>query len=122
MSFLAGPLETLARDAIFSVHGVPATVTRPGPYQDAIATRVVWMTPDPFDRPASLGKVRRQEPQRIAVLRRDAVDAVPKGTRITAPELAGGATKVWIVDGLEREQADVIRAFVIEDAQACATE
>lgn len=109
-----GPLRALALDLNFSAHGVPATVTRPAPDDIPIDTRVIWVTPITQDAPFS-GAFAKQEPRRIAALRKDEVPTVPIRTAIVAPEKAGDVERGWRVDGIEREEADHVRVTVILD-------
>jgi hypothetical protein len=90
---------------------VPATVRRPAPQDDPIATRVIWSTPSPEAMPG--GDFSRREPVRVMALRRDEVPTVPRGTHIDAPEMPGGAVKTWKVDSFEREDTAQTRVFVV---------
>lgn len=97
---------------IFGVLGVPATVTRP---DDApIATTVIWVTPVMEDLPVGSDEFSRREPRKVLALRRDQVSTVPRGTVIEAPERKGGCSKVWKVDGLERQDSEHHRVIVIK--------
>ena len=40
------------------------------------------------------------------------LSTLPRGTTIVAPETIGGTDKTWVVDGLERVEADTWRAIV----------
>lgn len=111
-----GSVRDLALSVNFSAHGVPATVTRP--LENAITTRIIWITPISDDVPSGLD-LRRNEPQRIAALRRDEVPTVPRLTVIEAPEKAGGAVERWLVDGTERTEADHVRVMVRREGVAC---
>src|SRR5688572_24736493 len=95
-----GPLRGLATQLAFDAHGVPATVTRPFPDDGTpIVTRGIWVTPGlsrPFTEafPSDFA-LQRREPERVMALSRAEVPAVPRGTRIDAPEQLGGVVKAW---------------------------
>ena len=108
-----GPLRALTLDLNFDWFGVPATVTRPDD-ETPIATTVLWLTHEPYSVPGGVD-FQRQEPQRVMAVRRDEVLTVPRGTRITAPATPGDDDAGWIVDGLERQEADHNRVFVVAD-------
>jgi hypothetical protein len=106
-----GALRDLAFDLAQYAHGVDAVVTRPSPDDTPIATRILWVTPVSDGEPG--GEFVRADPRRIAVVARDEVPSVPRGTRIVAPEKMGDATSLtWEVDGTERQEADQTRVFV----------
>lgn len=107
-------VRAVALRSNFTVHGVPATVTRPSPDDDPIATRLIWLTPIPEDRPGGLA-VQEQDPTRIAALRRDEVPTVPRRTRIVAPRKAGEDDRGWLVEGTDRVEDDHVRVIVLED-------
>lgn len=108
-----GGLRTLALETNFAVHGFDVTVERPN--EDEIETRGIWLVP--ISEALSAGMdFQRREPIRVIALRRDEVPTVPRGTRITAPEKIGDTdSKVWIVDGFERQEADHHRVIVVRD-------
>lgn len=94
-------LRTLVVDLTASVHGVDATVTRPG--QTAVTTSVVWDSEavDALEPPAFGGRdFQRREPRRIAKIPRTALATLPDGTTIVAPEKQGGTNVTWKMDGL----------------------
>lgn len=94
---------------LFEAFGVPATVTPPS--AAAVTTTVVWITPNPVLQPG--GDLNRRDGQRIVAIRRDEVPSVPLGTRIDAPEMAGGADIEWRVDGTDLVEQDHVRVFVL---------
>ena len=96
----------------FSAMGVAATVTPKG--GSPVATSVVWAGPEAGPDFGSL--VQRGMDQvpnlrpRLAV-RRDEVAALPVGSVISAPALAGGTPRLWTVervDDLDPEVFDVV--------------
>lgn len=95
--------------SLFSAFGVPATVTPPS--AAAVEATVVWLTPNAVLQPGA--EVNRRDGQRILAIRRDEVSSVPIGTRIDAPEIAGGAEIEWRVDGTDLVEQDHIRVFVV---------
>jgi len=101
-------------DPIFDAFGVPATVTRPVPDEFPIVTTGVWVSPEMVE--AALGTdLSRTERQRMLALPTSAVPTVPRGTRIDAPELLGGAVKPWRVDALGPADAEIHRVIVVPD-------
>lgn len=111
-----GSLRALALDVNFSAHGVPATITAPD-YPDPIDTRVIWLTPANEGMPTGspfLGTTAI----RVAAIRRDAIEKVPIGAVIVAPEQEGGINRSWRVDGHERTEADHHRVYVVLDPDA----
>lgn len=108
-------------DPIFSAFGVPATVTRPDPNDTPVATTIVWgswLTED------ALGgsQVQRREPKRVLSVRLDQVPTLPRGSVIEAAEVAGGTSKRWRVDGLERLETDLGRYVVVHDPEPFSAE
>lgn len=101
------PISTL-----LAAFGVPATVTRPAPDDDPIATTGVWVSPIPDDVPVGM-EFQRRERRRVLALDRDAVPTVPRGTVITAPERDSEHAQTWRVDSLEQEDADHHRVRVV---------
>jgi len=96
-----GPLRTLALEINLAAHGVSATVTRPAPDDTPVSTTGIWYT-QPLDETRPFG---------TDFQRRD-LSTLPRGTTIVAPETIGGTDKTWVVDGLERVEADTWRAIV----------
>jgi hypothetical protein len=92
-------------------HGVDVVVTRPAPDNDPIETRGIWLTPLTEDVPIGMD-FQRREPIRVIALSRLAVPTVPRGTVIVAPEKAGDDDEEWLVDGVERVEADHSRVTV----------
>ena len=112
MSF--GPVRALVLSLNQSVHGVPATVTRPSPDDTPITTTVLWPSavPNQEDQPYGLD-LGRKGPRRVMAISRADVPSLPMGTTIVAPEQPDGANVTWRVDGLERVEADTWRAIVM---------
>jgi hypothetical protein len=81
--------------------GLPATVTRPAPDDAPIATTGFWTLALEESQPFGTD-LRRREPRQVFVLPRSTVPTLPRGTRIAASDLEGGAVKQWMVDGLDR--------------------
>jgi len=96
-------------DLALSAFGVPATVTPPS--GAPVQTTGFWVTPLTEDVPVSHDFTRR-EPRRVFVLPRSAVGVLPRGTRIDAVEYGGTVVRAWQVDGIERMEADHVRAIV----------
>lgn len=92
--------------------GVPATVTRPAPDDTPIETTVIWVPPLPTDLPVGFD-AQRQEPQLILAIPLVDVPAVPRGTLVECPEVLGGPTKTWLVDGFDRYEFDATRVVVV---------
>jgi len=107
-----GPLRTLALEINLAAHGVSATVTRPAPDDTPVSTTGIWYT-QPLDETRPFGTdFQRREPRRVMALPRADLSTLPRGTTIVAPETIGGTDKTWVVDGLERVEADTWRAIV----------
>jgi hypothetical protein len=106
-----GVVRALALDLNFEVHGVDATVTRPYPNDDPIATRAIWMTVDTVDEAG--GPFTRREGIRVMALRRDEVPTVPDGTVVVAPPKQGDDAVRWKVDGTHSVFADHKRVYVV---------
>jgi hypothetical protein len=94
--------------ANFFAHGVACTVTRPAPDDEPITTTAIWLTTTTEDAP--VGEFSRREPRRVIALQKSDVPTCKRGTEITAPEL--GESRTWIVDGVDRSEADHWRAVV----------
>lgn len=107
-----GSVRTLTLDVNFSVHGLDVTVTLPN--EEPVEARMIWLAPDTSEAPPGAA-FARQEPRRILAFRRSEVPIVPRGTRVLAPAHAGGVTKVWVVDGADRQDADHHRFIVVLD-------
>lgn len=101
----------VSADAIFTALGVPATVALPGSVAP-VETTVVWLPTHPLEEPVGAAMTRRGL-QRIVSLRRDEIAAAPRGTRIVAPDVPGGDTREWVVDGTDRDEPDIVRVFVL---------
>lgn len=107
-----GPLRTLALELNLAAHGVAATVTRPAPDDTPVTTTGIWHS-GPVEDPQPYGTdFRRREPRRILALPRADLATLPRGTTISAPETIGGTAKTWVVDSLDRVEADTWRAIV----------
>lgn len=99
---------------LLEAFGVPATVTRPSPDDDPIATPVIWLSPEDSDRPYGTDYQRR-EPRRVMGVPRTTVAGVPRGTLVVAPELLGGTDKTWRVDEMLRSaDVDLWRLAVVQ--------
>lgn len=108
-------MPTLAQQALMQrlnlgAHGVAITVTVPN--GTPVATLGIWHQPLGEAQPVGTD-FRRREPRRVLEIPRTAtLEAVPRGSVITAPDRDGGATKTWTADGLERSD-DPLRCYVI---------
>lgn len=94
--------------ANFYAHGVVVTVTRPTPDDEPITTRGVWLTTTTEDAPT--GEFSRREPRRVIALKKADVPTIKRGALIVASEL--GESHTWMVDGVDRSEADHWRAVV----------
>jgi hypothetical protein len=81
---------------------------------------VVWIPVGPAHegamplRPGPTGlDLQRHEPIRALTIRRSDVPIVPRGTRIEAPEMAGGDVREWRVDAVDHTEADHVRVLVV---------
>jgi hypothetical protein len=117
MTDLLAAARTAAVDANFAFYGVDATLRRPDddPSDDALTARLLWATDGDL---AGREAMRRTEAQRVAVIRRSELSAVPRGTRVTAPERMGGSDLEWVVDGLERMTAECLYLAMVPDDSA----
>jgi hypothetical protein len=97
---------------LLDAFGVPATVTLPAPDDTPIETVGIWLAPLMADEPTGSGFTRR-EPLHVFAVRKSTVPRLPVGSRIDAPELAGGAVLTWLVDGIDQTDADHTRALLI---------
>lgn len=88
-------------DPALSAFGVSVVVTRPDYDDTPIATTGFWLSPLTDDQPVGTDFTRR-EPRRVLVVPRAAVPTAPRGTLVTAPELEGGASRTWRVDGFQQ--------------------
>lgn len=97
---------------LFTTLGVAATVTLAG--GGPIPATLIWLTRPGQPYPVS-AEMAVSEPRRIAAFRRDQVPSLPTtGTIIQAPERAGGPVKSFRVEGVEREDDEVIQVIVGE--------
>lgn len=86
---------------LLAAFGLLVTVTRPAPDSTPIATTGIWLDEGlDEDRPYGTD-FQARDPRRLMAIPRADVATMPRGTTITAPEIAGGATKTWRVDGLD---------------------
>lgn len=97
-------------DVALAAFGVPATVTPPS--GAPIQTTGLWVSPLTEDVPSGHDLMRR-EPRRVFVLPRSAVGVLPRGSQIVAVEYGGTVARTWQVDGIERMEADHVRAIVV---------
>jgi hypothetical protein len=104
-------LRALALDCNFGALGVDVTVTRPFPNEAPIEARGIWVTP--LTQDAGGVEFTRKEQRRVIALLVAEVGTVPRGTVIVAPE--NGTTYGWRVDGIEKVEAEHVRATVVRD-------
>lgn len=112
----AAALRALVWDANLAAHGLDLTVLRLSDV-DPIDARGIWCWSQQDTTPGGLD-IRRHDPTRILALSRATFDAVPRGTRIVAPEAMGGTPVGWIVDGPDRLESDHHRLMVRRDTSA----
>ncbi len=103
-------LRALVRDINAAWYGVAVTVTPPG--GPTVAAKGVWTMPVAEDMP--IGRdFQRREPRRVLALRVSEVgSSVPRGTVIVGAE-HGAASRDWKVDGLESQDAELIRVVLV---------
>jgi hypothetical protein len=100
---------------LFDAFSVPAIVTRP--QEASIETAAVFL-PDESGTNRSLAQedygveITRAVTRRIVALKVNVVPSAPVGTLIEAAEVLGGESKRWLVDEINRVEADLIRVFV----------
>lgn len=102
-------VRALGLDISFTVHGVAVVVTPPD--ASAITTRGIWMTPTTETVPAL--DFSRAEMRRTMALPAAAVPSAPRGSVILAPATYGAAATHWRIDGVDREEPDHVRYFVV---------
>jgi hypothetical protein len=95
--------------SLFSLYGVPATITPPG--GAPIATRVVWHSPIVEGFPEGAALTAHEQRRRLSI-RKDQIATVKTGTVVSAVELVGGAAQDWTIDGVEYEDSQIARVFV----------
>lgn len=107
-----GSLRGLALELNLAAHGVEVLVTRSG--EAGLETRAIWVTPISEDMPVG-GEFQRREPRRVMAFSRTEIDTLPKGTVVFGPEQGGdlAESRYWRVDGMERQEADHIRVYVV---------
>lgn len=110
MSF--GAVRALSLSVNFDVHGVSATVTRPG--QAAVNPKAIWqIMPQEETQPYGHDFTARG-PRRVLLLKKtDFPVGVERGTTVSAPELIDGTAVNWIVDAVEQVQSDHWRVLVV---------
>jgi hypothetical protein len=88
----------------------PGTITVPGqsPIEDVA---ILWLPSEATQAPIGTGAVLDVMP-RLA-LRVDQVPHIPRGTRIEAPSLGGGATQVYIVRDVVTVDAQYVIVAVV---------
>ena len=105
----------LTTDIAFSVLSVPVTVARPWPDDTPITTTGIWVAMPPVGFPVT--DVQRRETTRVLALRRATVPTVPRGTVITAAEVAGVAAGRWRVDSVDFQDAAQTRVLVVSEPE-----
>ena len=105
----------IGQAAMFSTMGVPAVVTRPSPDDTPVAAQAIWLTPKVERDPYGTDRGNRDPRKCLALQRSTSLPSAPAGTRITAPEVQGGADKQWRVEGYaEPMTRDEMRLIVLE--------
>jgi hypothetical protein len=99
--------------AALAAFGVSATVTRPNE-EPIVGVTVMWISPLTEMFPGG-GDLKVADRQRVLVISLAEVPAVPRGTVIEAPEIAGASPGLWVVDALERREADHVRVLVVPE-------
>lgn len=113
-----GALRALVVATNFDHLSVPATVRRPEPDDTPIETEVIWLTDDVSAIPPGQ-EFNRRDRRRVLALKVADVPTVPYGTRITAALNTDGADdQGWIVDGIDRYEAEHVRVVVRPDDEA----
>lgn len=99
---------------LLAAFGVPATVTRPAPDDAPIPTTGIWVTGAGDEGQPYGTDFRRTDPRRQLAFLRSALETLPRGTEITAPEVLGGTVKTWRVDQIgDATDSEFWRAVVV---------
>ncbi len=106
-----GPLRALVASLNFEAHGLPAVVEL---LAGDVETLGIWLTPITEDYPGPLTLTRREAARVLAIPVADFPDVLPRGTRIRAPLVSGGAVSTWQIDGFERFEAEHARYRLVE--------
>lgn len=110
---MAGSDLRVALTPLLAAFSVAATVTRPQPNDTPITTEGIWLPEQTVDRPGG-SEFTRASRERVFCLDRS-IGRLPTGTVIEAAEESGGTVRRWIVDGVDREEHDLIRVLVVND-------
>src|SRR5512134_1877608 len=105
-------VRSLVREANFGIHGVPAHVTPPA--AASVLTRIIWADREAAAVPGE-GTFQRSEPRRVMAIRRDDLDAVPRGTIVEVTEHLRDEPARWRVDSTQRIDSEHIRVVVVPD-------
>jgi hypothetical protein len=104
------------KDPILRAFGIEQTVVvRPAPDDAPVTTTAVWLPPDTVDT-AGLD-VRRREPRRVVAFPVADVPTLPRGSYVYGPDIVGGTSQRWRVDGFDRYEFDLIRVLVVSDPE-----
>ncbi len=106
-----GALRVLVSTLNFEAHGLPAVVEL---LAGDVETLGIWLTPITEDYPGALTLTRREPTRVLAIPVADVPDVLPRGTRIRAPLVSGGAVLIWQIDGFERFEAEHARYRLAE--------
>lgn len=98
-------VRALALEANLAAHGLTASLVELPDGTQYEDVRFIWLTFENESMPTGGGFTKR-EPIRVMVFRQSDIPALPKDTRIAAPERYGADDSVWIVDGRQRSEAD----------------
>jgi hypothetical protein len=102
-------LRSLALDVAMATLAVPAIVTPDGGL--AVHTTAIWVATVEEQLPVGRD-FQRREPRRILALPVADVPSVPRGSVIVAPAPGGTVARTWVVDGVDRSDADQLRVIV----------
>jgi len=113
-----GALRALVHSTNLETFGVPVTVRTPDGIP--VTGTGIWLTPErrtATDQIYPVTDIRdRDGDRRVLALPRSTFGTVPLGAEIAAPEVEGGTSRDWIVEGLERSEAEHTRVVVVPRA------
>jgi hypothetical protein len=98
-------------DAICRAFGLAITVTPVG--GTAVSTTGVWTTSLDEAMPFGQDYARREPRKVLAIPRTAALDAVPRGSVILAPETEDGTVVTWRADGFDGATSPDLHRVVV---------